>query len=226
MFFAYGLVRGRIEGAVRWIAFALLAVATGVSLVHLYDLIRISHLTVAGWVFGAYMALLTTLAAVALTARIEGRIAAGAAPFPRVLGLFDDHEGWAPERLIGAGYWIAALPVAMLALAIGFDGRHRDLPIMGLWLPGLAVLVLCRGNPGNRPRREEAWLTLILTIGALMAFDGFRNVEMLLWSATVLLFAAPGWRDIRSEFKFLMSGPVEHGGADEAKRDGDGGQGG
>jgi glucan 1,3-beta-glucosidase len=226
VFFAYGLARGRIEGAIRWIAFALLAGATGISLVHLYDLVRVSHLTVAGWVFGGYMALLTILAAVGLTARIEGRIFAGAAPFLRVLGLSGDHEGWGPARLIGAGYWIAALPGAMLALAIGFDGRHRDLPIMGLWLPGLAVLILCRGIPGNRPRREEAWLTLILTTGALMSFDGLRNVEMLFWSATVLLFAAPGWRDIRSEVKFLISRPVEHCGADEAKRDGDGGKGG
>jgi hypothetical protein len=225
-FFAYGLVRGRIGGVVRWIAFALLAVATGVSLVHLYDLVRVSHLTVAGWIFGAYMAALTILAAAALTARIEDRIATGAAGFPSVFGLFGDQEEWGSARLIGAGYWVAALPVAMLALAIGFDGRHRDLPIMGLWLPGLAILLLCRGISGDRPRREEAWLTLILTTGALMAFDGFRNVEMLLWSATVLLFAAPGWRDIRSEVKFLTSRSVEHGGANKTKRDGDGGKGG
>jgi glucan 1,3-beta-glucosidase len=225
-FFAYGLSCGRIGGAVRWIAFALLAGATGISLVHLYDHIRVSSLTAAGWVFGAYMAALTILAAVALTARMEGRIVAGAAAFPRVLGRFGDRERWRPARWIGAGFWIAALPAAMLALAIGFDGRHRDLPIMGLWLPGLAVLILCRGIPGNRPRREEASLTLILTTGALMSFDGLRNVEMLFWSATVLLFAAPGWRDIRSEVKFLISRPVEHRGADEAKRDGDGGKGG
>ncbi|MGE0653344.1 MAG: beta (1-6) glucans synthase, partial [Alphaproteobacteria bacterium] len=166
MFFVCGLVRRSIDGAVRWGTFALLAAATGVSLVHLYDLVRVTHLTVAGWIFGAYMALLTILAAVALTARMEGRLFAGAASLPRVLGLSNDVEGWGPSRLIGVGYWIAALPMAMLALAIGFDGRHRDLPIMGLWLPGLAILFLCRGVPGDRPRREEAWLTLILTTGA------------------------------------------------------------
>lgn len=226
VFFICGLVHGRIDGAVRWIAFAILSAATGTSLVHLFDLVRVSHLTVAGWIFGAYMALLTILAAVALTARIEGRILAGSAAFPRALGLSGDHERWDLARMLGAGYWAAALPVAMLALAIGFDGRHRDLPIMGLWLPGLAVLLLGHGVAESRPRREEAWLTLILTTGALMAIDGFRNIEMLFWSATVLLFAAPGWRDIPSEVKFLISRPVEHGGADEAKRDGNSSKGG
>ncbi len=224
VFLGYCLAFGRISGAVRLTAFGLLALATGISLVHLFDSVRVTSQTLGGWVFGAYMAAITVLAAVALTAWLERRLFGGAAPLPAVLGQWRGLRplgDWPISRMLGAGYWVMALPVAMLALIIGFAGRHRDLPFMGLWLPGIAVLLLCHGAGAGRPRREEAWLTVILTAAALLAFDGWQNVEILLWSVTVLMFAAPGWRDVLIEAKFLASGAVEACGAQQPEDDGD-----
>lgn len=209
-FFMLAFMRLRILGALRWTAYGALALATAISLVHLFEFVRVTSLTMGGWLFGLYMAVLTGAGAFGLAARLGGLVSAGSDPLPVLFGRPLDPRRWSPPRLIGAAFWLAAVPVAVLALAIGFDGRHRDLPIMGLWLPGLALMVLAhRKVRESRPRREEAWLVILLSLSAILAFDGWRNYEMMLWSATVLLFAVPGWRDAVAEIRFLLSGAVE-----------------
>lgn len=209
-FFVLAFARLRFKRLTHWAAYGTLAPATAISLVHLYDFVRLTSLTLGGWLFGLYMAALTGAAALGLAAKLGGRVSAGSDPLPALFGRPIDPRRWPTPRLIGAAFWLAALPVAVLALAIGFNGRHRDLPIMGLWLPGLALMVLAhRKTQESRPRREEAWLAALLFVSAILALDGWRNVEMMLWSATVLLFAAPGWRDIVAEIRFLLSGTVE-----------------
>ncbi len=210
VFFAVGRTRLGLSGVDRWGAYGALALGTGISLVHLYEYVSVTSLTIAGWVFGIYMMLLTIAAVAALSAHLGGRLEAGCDPLPRLFGRPFDPRLWSSARLIGAGYWSAAVPVAMLALAIGFDGRHRDLPVMGLWLPAVALLVLARSRAdAGRPRREEAWLSVVFAVSAVLSFDGLQNIEMMLWSAIMLMFAAAGWRDVIAESRFLLSAPVE-----------------
>jgi exo-beta-1,3-glucanase (GH17 family) len=210
VFFALGRARLQLHGGLRWSGYGALALGTGISLVHLYDYVSVTSLTIGGWVFGGYMLLLTIAAAAALAAHIGGRLAAGGESLPRLFGRPFDPRQWPAARLIGAGYWMAALPVAMLALAIGFDGRHRDLPVMGLWLPAIALLVVARHSAdAGRPSREEAWLSVVFAVSAVLSFDGLRNVEMMSWSAIMLMFAAAGWRDVIAEGRFLLSASVE-----------------
>ncbi len=224
-FLAWGLWAGRLTMFTGWSALAALSLATGISLVHHVEMTAVISLTPIGWAMGAGVGLLTLGAVALLVASIEGRIAPAAAPPADVLGALRGRLDWNVARAIGAYYWLAAVPVAILALAIGFDGRHRDMMIWGLWLPGLALALLARGggSAGGRPWRETAWLTLVLIVGGALAFDGWRNVEAFLWMATVLLFAVPGRHALAAELRYLRSGPVERRGPQQGQNHGDGG---
>ncbi len=219
LFLAWGFLSRRMAGIVRWSALAVLALVTGVSLVRLAEMVAVTSLTAFGWISGGAMAAATALAAGLIVARIEGRVAPGAAALAEVIGTRGWRGPWPVARRIAAFYWVLAVPVAMLALTIGFDGRHRDLPSWGLWLPGLALAVMARGGD-RHTEREKAWLTLVLAVSALLAFDGWRDVEAMLWGAAVLLFAVPGWRDLAAEAKLLASA-VKGGRAQQPQYHGD-----
>ncbi len=116
---------------------------------------------------------------------------------------FDAVIGWLrrPLRrpdgavLLGTFWWMTMGSAALVALAIAFDGRHRDFPTIGLWIPALAfALHAARAGlavvPGER--REEAWTSAAILIAGLFGNDWWGNVEAWKWIATCLLLAAPG----------------------------------
>ena len=116
---------------------------------------------------------------------------------------FDTVIGWLrkptprldPVLVFGIFRWATLVTSVLIALAIAFDGRHRDFPTLGLWLPGVALALhaaRCREAPGPDMRREEAWLSLVLAIAGVFGIDYWKNIEAWFWAANCLLLAAPG----------------------------------
>ncbi|MDA0675414.1 MAG: hypothetical protein O3A88_03460, partial [Proteobacteria bacterium] len=190
--FVAGLVRfGRNAGPAPWPGIAAWAVVShiaGTALVEATVFVWTVARDPVGWL-GGVGGLVLALVALGLLARtILGPRPWGTQPLKLSqlasrLGLMRlglrDGAAW-------LGLWRAALllPVAWLALAIGLDGRHRDLPVALLLLPALALLALSLGANAKAGRQdndaegpEEAWLAVALLVGALSAFEGLANAE-------------------------------------------------
>lgn len=196
----------RRPAAVGWLGLGLLGPALGSTLVGLAVMMETMPVTLFGTAGIAGLAALTLFGAGLVALHLAGGTAiATLRPAP-----FDAVAGWLgrPWRrpdaalVLGLFRW-ATLGVAVLvALAIAFDGRHRDFPTLGLWIPALALaLHAVRTGADVQPgrRREEAWISVGLAIAAPFAIDWWGNVEAWIWAAFCLLLAAPGLPAARLE---------------------------
>ncbi len=134
---------------------------------------------------------------------------------------FDSVFGWLrrptprldPALAVGIFRWVTLVASVLVALAIAFDGRHRDFPTIGLWLPGVALALHAarsRAATGADKRREEAWLSLVLVVSGVFGIDYWKNVEAWFWAANCVLLAAPGLPASRAEalrLRRLLSQP-------------------
>ena len=104
--------------------------------------------------------------------------------------------------------WAVLAPVAVSALAMAVDGRHRDFLTLALLMPAIALLVWKPKHQDTSP--AEGWLGLAFLVSGPLAVDYIGNREALAWAACCLLLAW-GQRDqIVAEVKRLAAGGRQH----------------
>jgi glucan 1,3-beta-glucosidase len=193
------LAGGRRPTAVGWLGLGLLGPATGSTLVGLADVMETVPYTVFGTMGTAGLFAITLFGAGLLALHLMGDAKVRTirpAPFDAVFAWLK--RPWRrPDGalMLGIFWWGTMGSAALMALAIAFDGRHRDFPSLGMWIPGLALaLHAYRAGLDIRPgeRREEAWTVATVAIAGLFGNDWWGNVEGWVWIATCLLLAAPG----------------------------------
>lgn len=198
---AWGLRPRRRLSPARWIGLGLAGAAFGATLVVQADRAATVALGPFGWVHAAAMALLT-VAAFALVAlpRLDSapspwRDAVPAGVDALLAARRRPRDLLAPDRALGLLAWATLLFAAITAVLFAIDGRHRDFPIPGLWLPVAALLVHRLATGGGaawvRDRREEGWLALLAAVAGLFAWDGTHDVEAMAWMALAAAAAAP-----------------------------------
>lgn len=193
------LAGGRRPTAAGWMGLGLLGPAAGSSLVGLGRMMDTVPYTPFGTVGVAGLMAVTVFGAGLLALHLMNDPAVARlrpAPFDAVFGWLK--RPWRrPDGnlMLGVFWWATMGGAALMALAIAFDGRHRDFPTLGMWIPGLALLWhTLSTRPAIRPgeRREEAWTTAAVGIAGLFGNDWWGNVEGWMWIAVCLLLAAPG----------------------------------
>jgi len=193
------LAARRRPTAAGWLGLGLLGPALGSTLVGLDFMMETVPDTVFGTVGVAGLFGLTLFGAGLWALHLVDAAAAGnlrTAPFDAVLAWL--RRPWRrPDGavVLGVFWWATMATAALVALAIAFDGRHRDFPTIGLWIPAVALALHgARAGldiwPGER--REEAWIAATVAIAGLFGNDWWGNVEGWMWIACCLLLAAPG----------------------------------
>ncbi len=92
--------------------------------------------------------------------------------------------------------WAAAVDQALLV----FDPRYRDFPVASYAVP--LVVIAARAAQGDLPsntgRREEAFLAVALTLGAVASAvaEGGLNGQSLAWNACALVLTIPLWTSL------------------------------
>lgn len=112
------------------------------------------------WLLAAGAALLTMVAA----GHLLDLLATGQRPPPSpLIGLVRRPSMLFTSRAGRQAAFIAAtlLPLAWVSLTLAFAPRHRDIPVMQLLMPVLALVFSCYANAGA-DRREEATLAAII----------------------------------------------------------------
>lgn len=200
-FLAWGLLPGKQLSRRGWIGLGLVGSALGASLVlHGYQTIT-SSVDILGWSKGALFALLNVAAArqLLLPALGGSGLAVSGAPagLQEVLAWLrrPTRRSYGPEIGLGLLAWTTLIAAAVMALVLAVDGRHRDLPIAGLWLPAAAFLfhrlATARDADWSRDRREEGWLALLTLLAAPFAWDGSQGYEPMAWIVVGLALALP-----------------------------------
>jgi len=203
---AVPLAARRRPSAAGWLGLGLLGPALGSTLVGLGVMMETVPVTVFGTAGIAGLIALTVFGAGVIALHLAGGAAIRTlppAPFETVLGWLGR-----PRRrpdgavVLGLFRWATLAAGILVGLAIAFDGRHRDFPTLGLWIPALALaLHALRAGPGGPPgrRREEAWVSAGLALAAPFAIDWWGNREAWTWAAVCLLLATPGLPAARLE---------------------------
>jgi exo-beta-1,3-glucanase (GH17 family) len=104
--------------------------------------------------------------------------------------------------------FIGTFSAAIITLALAVEMRHQDIPwplFAGSALLAIATIVNNQRNQYRLLGRIEAWLALILLLGAPWCFDGWNNEAAMLWQAAAVIIALPWLSAIRNEIRLLVS---------------------
>ena len=217
----WGLMPGRRLTPLSWIGLGVTGAVLGATFVLQAHQAETSSVYVTDWIKGGFFAVLT-LAAFRLlvlpvfTAGESHRPLGPPASIDAVLAWLrrPSPTAYTPEIGLGLLAWAVLIASAVMAVVLAIDGRHRDFPLAGLWLPAAAfILHRLKGADSRawiRGRREEGWLALVIVALAPFSWDGVQNVEAMAWIVLAVALATPWLGAMR---RVLRSPSVEPGGA-------------
>lgn len=188
------LAAGRRPSVMGWLGLGLLGPAFGATLVGLGFIYETVPSSLFGEIGHAGLFVLTAAATALLALHLMGDAGVAAirpAPFDTVLAWLRRPRRPDAALLLGLFWWATIGAATLLALAIAFDGRHRDFLTLGFWIPGVVLAVQAARSRPLRPCREEAWMAAILAVAGIFGVDWWGNIEAWAWAATCLLLAAP-----------------------------------
>jgi len=220
-----GWVVRRRPGWPGWIALAGLGQLTGSLLVLHADFVAATARSGWGWAGGGWGAALILVAWASL-ATLVLRPGDGLPTRPASLAALlrsvrrPGTVVATPPLRLAAFAAAVAVPAAVTAVAIAFDGRHRDVPIFCYALPAIALAVRwlavmgtsdARGPDG---RREEAALAFLLAGAAPLTLEAGGNREAAVWALLLLVLALPWLGALRAEavrIRRLATSPLANG---------------
>ncbi|MEK9752601.1 MAG: hypothetical protein VW338_05235, partial [Rhodospirillaceae bacterium] len=97
--------------------------------------------------------------------------------------------------------WAVLVPVAVVALAMAVDGRHRDFLTLAFLMPALALMLTARTEANAR---ERAWLAILIAATVPFGVDAWVNREAIAWMLCCLLLAWPERGQAAAELTGLM----------------------
>ena len=195
----WGLMPGRRITPAGWIGLGALGSLLGATLILHGHQTVVSSVYWVGWAKGGLFAFFTLAALrMLLLPRIDSSLTLPGVParLEEVLAWLrrPSRERATPEIMLGLLAWAILVSAAIMAVVMSVDGRHRDFPVAGLWLPAVAfALHWLRTGPARwiGGRLEEGWLALLTAAFAPFAWDGFGDPEAYIWIVLAILLALP-----------------------------------
>jgi glucan 1,3-beta-glucosidase len=166
-----------------------------------------TSLTVFGYLFN-HAAIVLLLGSSALAFLLAKSDSTNSMPTFRTLLTASNTLDWRTTRTWHSlALFLGTFAAAVITLSLAVEMRHQDIPwplFTGSVVLALATLLTNRINSYHPSGRIEAWLAIILLVGAPWCFDGWDNEPAILWQLTSVLLALPWLGAIKNEIRLLV----------------------